>query len=192
MKRAAWIVVLLVLASCSGSEDPIYKLSRDPVSVRGWINDVKGAKPGETMEMEVARRTEMFVATSVWAEGNEYASGGIAENGAFVVLDVQPGKSVLGFNAPGAENARIVLEGIPGSADVIIPEVILEPNGATVVDPSRIVIRVPSDVSQRTPTGQTAKVNQYTVPIVNVPLAEMSDRRDYPKPSGFQPVATYK
>jgi len=192
MKRAAWIVVLLVLASCSGSEDPIYKLSRDPVSVRGWINDVKGANPGETMEMEVARRTEMFVATSVWAEGNEYASGGIAENGAFVVLDVQPGKSILGFNAPGAENARIVLEGIPGSADVIIPEVILEPNGATVVDPSKIIVRVPSNVQERTPTGQTAKINEYTVPIVNVPLSEMSDRRDYPKPAGFQPVATYK
>lgn len=192
MRAAATTAILVLLLGCGGSKESVYQLSRSPISVRGWILDVKGAKHAETMEMEVARRSELFAAASVWVENNEYASGGIAENGAFIVLDVPPGSATLGFNAPGAETAKVVMQDVPGTADVFIPDLVLEPGGATVLDPSKILIRVPGDVDKRTATGKSAKINAYTVPIYEAPLSEMTDRRDYPNPGGFRPVATVK
>lgn len=195
MSRRFFALAILALAACGGKEggDEIYRLSRDPVSVRGWILDVKGAPHGETMEMELARRTQLFQSTSVWVEDVQYASGGIAENGAFIVLDVPPMKAVLGFNAPGAETAKVVLEGVPAQADVIIPDLILESGGATVLDPKKIVIRLPThDVDKPTLTDKTAKVMGYTVPITQMPVSAMTDRREYPQVPGFRPVATVK
>ncbi len=138
MRRTLLALALLVLASCGGEkkgDESIYMLSRDPISVRGWILDVKDAPRASTMEMEIARRTQLFASTSVWVEDVQYASGGIAENGAFIVLDVPPAKAVLGFNAPGAESAKLVLEGVPATADVFIPDLILQNVNVTVLDP---------------------------------------------------------
>ncbi len=187
-------LALLLLAACKGAErgDSIYDLSRSPVSVRGWINDVAGAKRGETMEMEIARRTELFTSSSVWVEHAQYASGGIAENGAFIVLDVPPLNATIGFNAPGAESAQLVLKDVPGNADVFIPDLVLENGGAKVLDPKKILIRVPADVAKAAPTGKNATVAGYTVPIIATPLGQLSDRREYPNPGGFRPVATFK
>jgi hypothetical protein len=187
-------LVSLTLAACGGEtkDKSVYGLSRDPISVRGWILDVKGSQHAQAAEMEIARRTQVFQATTVWVENTEFASGGVAENGAFIVLDVPPLKATLGFNAPGAETARLLLEGVPGTADVFIPDIILEPNGAKVLDPKKILIRLPSDVAKPTPSGKTAKVAGNVVPIINTPLAQMTDRRDYPNPGGFRPVATVR
>lgn len=194
MIRRYFALSLLLLAACGdgGKEESIYQLTREPVSVRGWILDVRGAKKGETPEMEIARRTEMFQTASIWVENTEFASGGIAENGAFVVLDVVPPKSTIGFTLPGAENARVVLENLPGNADVLIPDLILEPGGAKVLDPKKIQVRISARVDKPTPTGQNAIVAGYTVPIMQTPMNEMVDRRDYPDPGGFRPVATFK
>lgn len=193
-RQLAMTVAMLVLAACGGetSEKSIYSLSRNPVSVRGWILDVKGAERSQIPDVEIARRTQLFLSTSVWVENNQYASGGVAENGSFLVLDVSPDKATLGFNAPGAETARVVLEGVPGTADVFIPDIILEPNGAKVLDPKKILIRLPAKVDKATPSGKTAKVAGYTVPVIITPLGQMVDRRDYPNPGGFRPVATVK
>jgi hypothetical protein len=187
-------MAMLVLAACGGetSDSSVHSLSRTPISVRGWILDVKGAQHEAAPEVEIARRTQIFQASSVWVENTEFASGGIAENGAFIVLDVPPNAATLGFNAPGAENARVVLEGVPGTSDVFIPDVILEPNGATVLDPKKIQVRLPADVDKQRATGKFAKVAGYSVPIVETPIAQMTDRRDYPNPGGFRPVATVK
>ncbi len=195
MTRQLIAIATLVLAGCGGSEKSetsVYALARNPISVRGWILDVKGSQHEQIADMEIARRTQLFQSTTVWVENVEFASGGVAENGSFIVLDVPPNKAIIGFNAPGAETARIVLEGVPGTADVFIPDVILEANGATVLDPKKIVIRLPADVDKPTPSGKTAKVGGYTVPIINTPLREMIDRREYPDPGGFRPVATVK
>ncbi|MDP9192792.1 MAG: hypothetical protein M3P06_13910 [Acidobacteriota bacterium] len=193
MRRTLFTLLLLALAACGGNpDDSIYVLSREPVSVRGWILDVKGAKHEEIVDMEIARRTQLFQSSSVWVEDTKFASGGIAENGAFIILDVPPMNAIIGFNAPGAETAKIVLEGVPGTADVFIPDVILEPNGSTVLDPKKILVRVPADVDQPTLTGKTAKVGGYTVPIINTPFRMLNDRREYPNPGGFRPVATVK
>lgn len=194
MTRKLFALVTLLLAACSSetSDKNVYSLSRDPISVRGWILDVKGAEHAQASEMELARRTQLFQSTSVWVENNEFASGGVAENGGFIVLDVPPLKATLGFNAPGAETAKIVLDGVPPTADVLIPDVILEPNGATVLDPKKILIRLPAKVDRPTPSGKTANVGGYVVPIINTPLGQMIDRRDYPNPGGFRPLATVK
>ena len=194
MLRRMFCVALLLLAACSGetSDDSVFRLSSDPISVRGWILDVKGAKRAETMEMEVARRTALFQGTSLWVENVQYASGGIAENGAFIVLDVPPQQATLGFNAPGAETARIELRNVPGMADVFIPDVILQNGGATVLDPSKIVVRVAADVEKETPLGKSASVAGYEVPVIQVPLSKMVDRRDYPHPPGYRPLATVR
>ena len=195
MRRPLIAMAMLLIAACGGeksSDTSVYRLARDPVSVRGWILDVKGAKHAEVADMEIARRTELFAASSVWVEDTEYASGGIAENGAFIILDVPPMQATIGFNAPGAETAKLILEGVPGTADVFIPDVILEPNGATVLDPKKIQVRLPADVPQQRATGKTAKVAGYTVPIVETPLNQMTDRREYPNPGGFRPVAVVK
>jgi hypothetical protein len=189
MFRRSLIIALFLLTACR--EDG-FKVANDPTSVRGWVLDVKDARRGETIEMELARRAELFVSTSVWVENVEYASGGIAENGAFVVLDVPPENAILGFNAPGAETARVVLQGVPANADVFIPNLILQPNGATVLDPSKLVVRIPANVSKVTRTGKTAKVAGYDVPVVEAPLSQFTDRRDYPYVPGVRPVATVR
>jgi hypothetical protein len=68
-----------------------------------------------------------------------------------------------------------------------------EPGGATVYDPKAILVRIPDpDVDKPTPTGQTVKVAGYTVPVLKAPLNTFMDRREYPKPGGFRPVATFK
>jgi len=187
-------MALLFAAACGGRENDntVYSLSRNPVSVRGWVLDVKGAQRAEIMEVEIARRTQLFASSSVWVENSEYSSGGIAENGAFIILDVPPMNATIGFNAPGAEAAKLVLQNVPGTADVFIPDVILEPNGATVLDPKKIQVRLPAEVDKPRLTGKNAIVAGYTVPIIETPLAQMMDRREYPNPGGFRPVATVK
>lgn len=188
------VLALLFLAACSGEKgSSLQNLSHEPVSVRGWIRDTKGAKPSDSPDIELARRAQLFQATSVWVENSQYATGGVAENGAFIILDVSPDMAVIGFNAPGAETARIVLQGVPGNADVLIPDVILEPGGAKVLDPSKILVRLPSyDVRKVTPNGKTAMVAGYRVPVLLAPYSELADRREYPDPGGFHPVAVVK
>jgi hypothetical protein len=192
MRRLIFALTLVTLAACGGDKKPSVDISRKPVSVRGYVLDVKGAQRASTGEMEVFRRQQLFQATSLWVENNQYASGGIAENGAFIVLDVPPANSVIGFNAPGATTAKVVLQNVPGTADVFIPDVILQDGGATVLDPSKIQVRIAAKVSERTPTGQTAVVAGYKVPVMQVPLAELVDRREYPRPPGYSPVATVR
>ncbi|MDQ3283942.1 MAG: hypothetical protein M3Q69_21265 [Acidobacteriota bacterium] len=194
MRRTLLFAALCLVAACGG-DDPnsVYNVSRQPISVRGWVLDVKGAQRAPTAEMEIARRTELFAGASVWVENAQFASGGIAENGAFIILDVPPNASTIGFQMVGADNAKLVLQNVPGTCDVFIPDLILQPGGATVLDPKKIQVRLPDDdVKQQTPSGKTAIVAGYTVPILRTPLGQMSDRREYPSPGGFRPVATVR
>jgi hypothetical protein len=190
MRRAA--LILMLLAACSSEESGAPKMSRTPLSVRGWITDVAGAKRGETIEMELARRAELFTGASVWIENYEFASGGIAENGAFVILDVPSGSPTINFHVAGAQNAKIVMENVPGNADVFIPDVVLQNGGAKVLDPSKIRIRTAASIDAPKNSGKTAKIAGYDVPIIETPIHMLADRRDYPDPGGFRPIAIVK
>ena len=192
MRKTAVVVAIALAFGCSESKDSPHAMSRQPVSVRGWVDDVAGAKRAETIEMELGRRQAMFQQTSVWVEKSQFASGGVAENGSFIVLDVPPGTSTIGFSAPGAENAKVVLENVPGNADILIPQIVLENGGAKVLDPSQIKVRIPGRVTQERRTGQSAIVAGNTVPIIETPLSALADRREYPNPPGFRPVAIVK
>jgi hypothetical protein len=194
VKHLAITTLALVMIACGGKPPtPSADLvSREPVSVRGWIEDVEGSKRAATPEMESGRRTQIFQATSIWVENANYVSGGVAENGSFILLDVPPGDVTIGFNAPGAETAKLVLHNIPGSADVLVPALILKRGGASVWKPEAVKVRIAAQIDKPAPTGKTATVAGVTVPVVYVPLRAMVDRRDYPNPGGFAPLATYR
>jgi hypothetical protein len=196
MKRAFLIALTVALASCGGSENkpaaPV--MAKNPLSVRGWILDIEGGGAGteKTVETEVARLTQMFEATNIWIDNAPFVSGGVAETGAFILLDVPPGNVTISFNAPGAETARLTLQNIPGSADVIIPGVLLKPNGSTIPNPAGIRVRIPGRIAAPRPTGAKAIVGGHEVPVTEEPLSAFNDRRDYPDTGGLKKVATYK
>lgn len=200
MRTTALLLALasLFVAGCgdAAKDKNSLGLSREPTSVRGWIYDVEGAAPKEAkaIEMEMARRSQLFQSTSVWVENAGFVSGGVSPDGAFIFLDVPPGKNTLGFNAPGAENAQIVLQDVPGNADVFIPAVMLKRGGAAVLQPEKIKVRIPGTVTAPRPTGKFAIVAGIKVPVIETPLAELADRRDYPDPmQGVpRPLATVK
>ncbi|HEU4522165.1 MAG TPA: hypothetical protein VFT12_09195 [Thermoanaerobaculia bacterium] len=188
------VPLLLILIACGGSsEGPANRPAKQPLSVRGWIADIEGADKGEiqTPETEGARLVQLFQSTNVWVEGNSFVSGGVAETGAFILLDVPPGDVTISFDAPGAPNARITLQNIPGNADVMIPAVLLKPGGATLLQPEGVVVRVPTNTSQPRATGQKAMVAGVEVPIIEAPISAFQDRRDYPE-RGIRPVAIVK
>ena len=197
MKQGLAFALVLLALGCGGSEQQAaQKLSRAPVSVRGWVADVEqpDAEPGDfkTVETEQARRIALFQQTSVWIENVPYASGGIAESGSFILLDVPPGNVTISFNAPGAENAQLVLQNIPPNADIVIPGLVLKPGGSSLLQPERVVVRVPG--TEKKPTGAKAIIAGREIPVIEVPLREMEDRRDYPDPNtgGQQPIAVVK
>lgn len=196
MKRGFLIALTVALASCGGSETKPGgpAIAKNPLSVRGWILDVEGGGAGteKTVETEAARLTALFQATNIWVENAPFVSGGVAETGAFILLDVPPGNVTISFNAPGAETARLTLQNIPGSADVLIPGVLLKPNGATVPKPAGIQVRLPRKIDAPRPTGQKAIVAGHEVAVMEAPLAAFNDRRDYPDTGGLRTVATYK
>ncbi|HEX6159573.1 MAG TPA: hypothetical protein VF111_05365 [Thermoanaerobaculia bacterium] len=192
MKRVAFALVLLMVACGGGEKESPFALSREPLSVRGWVEDVEGVQRKEIPDLEIARRTEQFINTSVWVEGSQYASGGVAENGSFIILDVPPNNVTIGFQAPGADGAQLTLQNVPGTADVLIPGILLRKGGVRILDPKAIKVRVPWSENESKPTGQYAIVAGHRVPVIATPFRELFDRRDYPDPGGFRPVATVR
>ena len=143
--------------------------------------------------MDSARRMQLFQSTNVWIDDAPYVSGGVAENGAFLLLDVPPGDITISFSAPGAPAAKLVLKNIPGNADVFVPSMLLKSNGVALLDPQAVKVRLAARVDKPTPTRLTASVAGLSVPVMNTPIGQMVDRHDYPVlPAGFRPLATVK
>ena len=184
MKRLAAFVLLL--AACDGGDpgSSFKSLSREPISVRGWIADVETPSNGtfHTVETEAARRAHLFQSANIWVENNPYVSGGIAESGAFLLLDVPPGNVTITISAPGAPASHLVLQNVPGNADVLIPALLLKVNGVDLLQPDAIRVRLGAKIAKAHPTGRTAIVAGKPVPILEVPIGELVDRRDYPNP----------
>ena len=197
MKRLV-IVFAAALSACGGGNpgSSFKNLSTDPISVRGWIVDVEQPANGtyKTVETESARRTAIFQGTNIWVENAPYVSGGVAENGSFLLLDVPPGNVTVTFTPPNAPAAHLVLQNIPGNADVFVPALLLKPNGIDTLQPDQIRVRMGTKIAKAQPTGKNAMVAGRTVPIMAVPIGELVDRRDYPTPPGGNsaPLATVR
>ena len=198
MTSRTLLIAALFLVACGGEPKPAgyQALSKEPISVRGWIADIDTNAPASsfrTVETEGARLAAAFQAANVWIDNAPYASGGIAENGAFIVLDVPPGNVRITFSAPGAPEAILPMENVPPNADVIIGRLVLKWNGTVTADPARMKVRIPGSVVRETPTKQTARVAGIVVPVVQVPINSLQDRHDYPTPpAGLKPLATVR
>src|SRR5512142_394952 len=147
MKYGSLLLAALLLAACGNESRPAgyQALSKEPISVRGWIADIDTNSPSttfRTVETEAARRAAAFQAANVWIDNAPYVSGGIAENGAFVLLDVPPGNVRIAFSAPGVNQAILPLENMPPNADVVIGGLVLKSDGTTSVDPAQLKVRI--------------------------------------------------
>ena len=195
-KRTIFVALLIVIGCGGGSEKQQSakpQFSRTPVSVRGWIADIERVEDPttfKTVDTEIARRSEVFANTNMWIEGAPFVSGGIAENGAFVLLDVPPGDVTISFATVGAENAQLVLKNIPGNSDVLIPGVLLTKTASKLTQPENVKVRMAGSVNR--PTGKMASVNGVSVPIVEVPMRSMLDRREYPDVPSMAPAPMAK
>jgi|GEM_PF-468810 len=204
MRRApsSWklllVTAVLVMAACGGEKrDAAPTPNREPISVRGWIAEVEQPESDvyRTVETESARRRATFQGTTLWIEKVDYVSGGIAETGSFILLDVPPGNVAITFSSPpSVPQAKLTLENVPGNADVFVPGLILKKDGtAAVADPKAIRVRLAARIDKPRPTRLVAKVAGNPVTVMEVPINAMVDRRDYPAaPSSGAPLATVK
>lgn len=175
--KVVWIVLLLpALIQCGGEEGNVRdELPEGPVSIRGWVTRVDGVpnygQDGNLYDL------------NAYVEGIERVSGGIRDNGTFVILGVPPGSSTIVFQAPGVEDAAIHFEGLPPRADVLIPGVVLTPGGAAISEPEQAKVRIPrgraGEVEQ---IESTTTANGVTLPTYLVPTRELGDRLNHPKP----------
>ncbi len=190
------LILALLAAACGGGKEPAGPhVARDPISVRGWIVDVDTGPNNayHTIETEAARKQNLFRGTNVWIENAPYVSGGVAETGAFLLLDVPPGNVTITFSAPGVPAARLVLGNIPGNADVLVPAMMLKRDGVALLDPASVKVRLADNVGKPTPTGAFATVAGQRIPVMRTPINQMIDRLDYPTPPAMQaPLATVK
>jgi len=182
----------MVVVACGGPDNAPH-VSREPCSVRGWILDIAASPKMTNEEQDAARRMELFQQTNVWVDNAPYVSGGVAENGSFILLDVPPGTVTVTFSAPGAPSARLVLKNIPGNADVFVPALLLKSDSVALTDPKGVKVRLAAQITRPAPAKLTAIVGGVAVPVINTPIMQMVDRHDYPEPpQGLRPIATVK
>jgi hypothetical protein len=196
MKARAVFLLALIAFACGKPDAKGPLVSKDPISVRGWVVDVEGNDAGmvKTVETEAARKMQLFQSLYVWVDGAPYVSGGYGENGAFLLLDVPPGNVTISFAGPGTPEDKVVLQNVPGNADVFLGGVLLKKNGTVALDPASVKVRLTAKIDRPRPTGLTAMVGELKVPVTEVPLAQMTDRHDWPTPPGpgFHPLATVR
>ncbi len=186
--RAALVLLfcLSLLTACSENSSGPSATSpgRYPVSIRGWISDIDTGQPSvyQVTTLRNARLIELLQQTNVSIEKAPYASGGIGETGAFVVLDAPSGRAEMLFQAPGIDGAKLVLSNIPPNADVLLPRLVISPSGVVVTKPESLRVRVPGSSANapRRMLPQKAMIGPHSVDIWEVPLRELEDRRDYP------------
>lgn len=178
-------VIAISLAGCEAKESGP-EVSRSPASVRGWIGDIE-LPPNEMyrlMEQTTGinqLKLQILQDTTLSVAGTQVASGGIAENGSFIILDVAPGPVTIIFSAPGLPENMLMIEGVPGNADILLPGVELTLAGPK-IDTSRVLARIPEERGKETPVPPPIKVMGQEVAVKVTSLGELVDRRDYPEP----------
>lgn len=188
------IVAVVLLAGCGGSETLDHEgrgsFRKGPISIRGWFSEIKvGEPPPDVFPLTTpdARVTpyqrRLFEDTNISLEGVPYASGGVADTGAFIVLDAPPGEVTLNMQAPGVSLVQMQIENIPPNADVFIPGIELYPDRFEIRNPKDVLVRVPTRAKERRRAAEDAVVGGHRVEVWEVPLREMMDRRDWPVPN---------
>jgi len=188
MRPLSLLLIPLILAACGPKETKGPVVSKEPVSVRGWVSDVEGGENStyRTVETEAARKMQLFQSMNVWIDGAPYISGGLAENGSFILLDVPPGTVTVEFSTPSIPRATLVLKNIPGNADVLIPGIIVKKDGGIgVIDPKAIEVRTAAKIDKARVTSTKVSVAGIEMPVIETPIAQMVGRRDWPEPPGF-------
>ena len=183
---ALGLTLFLLLTACSGEATPRNR----PASVRGWIGDIEltgESYAAVTKVDEALRRMEMLGGANIYVENVKFASGGVEHDGSFLLLDIPPGNARIVFQIPGVADSVLTLENIPSKADVLIPNVKIAGGKATVVDPSKVKVRLPS--KEPKPTNVSMIVSGHRVAAVEVTLKDLADRRDFPTPEGPKPIA---
>lgn len=158
-----------------------------PVSVRGWIADVE-LPPSDLMKvtdpyLQIQRKYAMFRDTAISVEGVNFVSGGVAETGAFIMLDVPPGDSIINFQPPGLPDAQLVLRQIPGNADVLLPGLLIKGTKVELFKPEEAMVRIAGSGTERKKLDFVAFVGDQRIDVWEVPLSELIDRREYPTPT---------
>ncbi|MBW3671353.1 MAG: hypothetical protein KY432_06735 [Acidobacteria bacterium] len=176
MKIRHALLSLLVPALLFCSEpSPRGDLPEGPVSIRGWVSRVDGV-PNYGQDGN-------FYDLNAYVEGIERVSGGVQDNGAFIVLGVPPGQATIVFQAPGIEDAAIHFKGLPPRADVLLPGIVLTPAGASISNPEAAKVRIPrgrqGEIEQ---IESTTTANGVTLPTYLVPTKKLGDRLNYPEP----------
>ncbi len=178
------LALVLALTGCEPRETGP-DVSRTPASIRGWVGDIE-LPPGEMyrlMEQTTGvnqLKLQILQDTTLSVEG-QVASGGMAENGSFIILDVAPGPVTVIFSAPGLPENMLRIEGVPGNADILLPGVELTLAGPK-IDATRVQARIPEERGRPTPIPPPIRVLGQEVPVRAATLTELSDRRDYPDP----------
>lgn len=193
--RLLLALVSLALVAC-GDGRSLEKAGRGsfkkgPISIRGWFSEIDvGQQQRKDTVFSVTQpgtRVSSYLSnllkeTNISVRDVPYASGGVAEDGSFVILDSPPGRIVIDMQAPGISLVPLVLENIPPNADVLIPSLKLTPERVVLLEPERVLVRVPTRTKERKKAAQQAIVGGVRVDVWEVPLREMMDRRDWPNP----------
>ena len=183
---AAVAFLLSFAIACSEPKNTNPQMSRTPVSIRGWIRDIE-TPPSDFYRLTKSTtganqfRIEQFQQTTVFVENVQFASGGVAENGSFILLDVPPGNIRIVFSAPNVASSMIELKNVPPNADVLLPALNVTNSGAKLLDPRAVVVRVPDLDSDKRSFGPLS-VQGFAAPVKRVSIRELIDRRDYPNP----------
>jgi hypothetical protein len=194
----ALAIAAVFMSACEGgkkSNEP--QLSKTPVSIRGWILDIEQPAPSSDLPRDPivasARRQQLIKMAAVWVDDAPFVSGGLEENGSFLLLDVPPGKVTIAFQAPGIARSELRLANIPPNADVLVPAVVVGRNGATVADTAKISVRVPQGEEKSKVALPAALVAGHAVIPREVPINDLNDRHDYPTPATApRPAAVLK
>jgi hypothetical protein len=198
MQRSVAFIIIAALAitagGCGEQRSTLDSMSKAPVSVRGWVDDIRSPSDPPPISsdplVETNRLMELFRSTTLAIEGVEFASGGFSESGTFVALDVPPGSATIIFQTDGKPDSELVLENVPASADVLIPAIFINPPNIELRDAANVIVRVPARVSERRQmAGVTVRIAGKEFPVWEVPVGQLADRREYPdRPTAPRPI----
>lgn len=194
------VAAALILSGCADTPELAAERERrrSPISIRGWIWDVEAPAPtvpgtlsvvGELGDQE--RKARIFQQTYISIDNVTYASGGLIDTGAFVILDAPPRNLTMLIQTPVFTDYRIPMQRIPPNADVYLPGIVLDAKGVHFAEPEKLRVRIPGEKSG--PTGETALIGGHEVPIETATISELVNRREYPEitpPESAQPSAS--